>query len=148
MGLPAQIDPDWKVNHTKETNPSKWIITNHMSLNRSGPRSTHVRVKVVAMNLAHRIPAKRWRLGRQRRRRRERIGSQDRDGAEGGVGSAPGGGVPMAAPHTDAAYIRRYNRRDGDGEVGRRSLSRRPEVVMRPAALSDLAACGVTGSRV
>ena len=107
-----------------------------------------MRVKVVAMNLAHRIPAKWWRLGRRRRRRRERIESQDHDGAEGGVGSAPSGGTPTVAPHTDAAYIRRYNRRDGDGEVGRRSLSRRPEVVMRPAALSDLAACGVTGSRV
>ena len=69
-----------------------------MSLNRSGPRSTHVRVKVVAMNLAHRIPAKRWRLGRRRRRRRERIGSQDRDGVEGGVGSTPGGDAPMAVP--------------------------------------------------
>jgi len=61
-----------------------------------------VRVKVVAMNLAHRIPAKRWRLGQQCRRRRERIGSQDRDGAEGGVGSAPGGGAPAAVPHMDA----------------------------------------------
>ena len=64
MGLPAQIDPDWKVNHTKETNPSKWIITNHTSLNRqssvyawngSGTRSTHVHVKV-ATDLAQRVP--------------------------------------------------------------------------------------------
>ena len=102
-----------------------------------------MRVKVVAMNLAHRIPAKWWRLGRRRRRRRERIGSQDHDGAEGGVGSAPGGSAPTAAPHTDAAYIRRYNRRDGDGEAGRRSLPRRPEVVTRPTTLGDLAACGV-----
>ena len=31
MGLPAQVGPDWKVNHTKQTNPWKWIIT---SLNR------------------------------------------------------------------------------------------------------------------
>jgi hypothetical protein len=75
MGLPVQIDPDWKVNHTKQTNPSKWIITNHTSLSRSGPRSTHMRVKV-AMNLAHRIPAKRWRLGRWRHRCRERMGPE------------------------------------------------------------------------
>ena len=64
LGLPAQVDPDWKVN---QTNPWKWIITNHTSLkslnrqssvyawNRSGTRSTHVRVKV-ATDLAQRVP--------------------------------------------------------------------------------------------
>ena len=64
LGLPAQVDPDWKVNQTKQTNPWKWIITNHTSLNRqssvyawngSGTRSTHVRVKV-ATDLAQRVP--------------------------------------------------------------------------------------------
>ena len=61
LGLPAQVDPDWKVN---QTNPWKWIITNDTSLNRqssvyawngSGTRSTHVRVKV-ATDLAQRVP--------------------------------------------------------------------------------------------
>jgi hypothetical protein len=65
MGLPAQVDPDWGVNHTKQTNPWKWIISNHTSLNRQSSvcawngsviRSTHVRVKV-ATDLAQRVPA-------------------------------------------------------------------------------------------
>jgi hypothetical protein len=29
MGIPAQVDPDWEVNHTKQTNPFE--MDNHES---------------------------------------------------------------------------------------------------------------------
>lgn len=115
MGLPAQIDLDWKMNHT--------------SLNRSGPRSTHVRVKV-AMNLAQ-IPAKRWQLGRRRHHRRERIGSRGRGGARGGVGEeAAGAGVQerrggtaeaITCCRVDAERGREW-RHGGSGERPRRRV--------------------------